>query len=86
MQLDASDLNLRQRYIIALLAFEFRKISWLSDGDECEWNGVSCDDGGKVITLDLCTFQLHDVVAQLQFSLIFNTKVFSLEIAQHTKN
>jgi hypothetical protein len=59
MQLDASDSNLYQRFILALLAFESGgPDDWLSDGDECRWNGVSCDDGGKVIELNLGKFQL----------------------------
>jgi hypothetical protein len=67
MQLDASDSNLRQRYILAMLMFEFGKMlmfesggpdDWLSDGDECEWRGVSCDDEGKVSQLDFSKFQL----------------------------
>jgi hypothetical protein len=60
MQLDASDSALYQRFILALLAFEsLGPDDWLSDGDECEWSGVSCNDGSKVSELDLSKFQLR---------------------------
>ncbi|KAL7479175.1 LOW QUALITY PROTEIN: hypothetical protein ACHAW6_004918 [Cyclotella cf. meneghiniana] len=45
--------NLNQRYILALLAFEFGTIfisssDWLSDADECNWDGVTCLVNGDV--------------------------------------
>ena len=58
MQLDVPDLNLHQRYILALLAFnsgsDFRSfVDWLSETDECVWEGVTCDANGEVIKLEL---------------------------------
>ncbi|KAL7478225.1 hypothetical protein ACHAW6_003997 [Cyclotella cf. meneghiniana] len=50
-----------QRYIMALLRYEFNPISeldlpdWLSKKHECEWHGVSCLDG-KITELELGEF------------------------------
>ncbi|KAL3778965.1 hypothetical protein HJC23_009730 [Cyclotella cryptica] len=52
-----SDQNLFQRYILVLLAFEYSNLGWLSDvksdGNECSWLGVVCDEDGLVIKLML---------------------------------
>ncbi|KAL3784566.1 hypothetical protein HJC23_010690 [Cyclotella cryptica] len=57
MMLVASDENFFQRYILALLAFEFSNLGWISDvksdGNECNWLGVVCDQDGHVIKLML---------------------------------
>jgi hypothetical protein len=54
MKLVASASNLFQRYILALLAYEYSNLDWLSDGnDECKWSGVECDMNGHVIKLEL---------------------------------
>eukprot|EP00804_Cyclotella_cryptica_P029890 CCRYP_010793-RA/>CCRYP_010793-RA protein AED:0.04 eAED:0.04 QI:65/1/1/1/0.33/0/4/489/874 len=66
MQLDVGDEKLYPRYILALLAFQFDSLGvkttarngmWLTDSDECEWNGVSCVDG-KVTGLGLSLTKL----------------------------
>lgn len=58
-QRDVTEAKLQQRFILALLVFEFGgPADWLSEEDECEWNGVSCKGEVKVIKLDLCKFQL----------------------------
>lgn len=46
MQLKLSDSNLNQRYILALLAYEWghnfkASVNWLSDINECKWYGVT---------------------------------------------
>jgi hypothetical protein len=58
MQLDVPDSNLYQRFILALLAFnsgsDFRSsVDWLSETDECVWEGVTCDVNGEIIKLEL---------------------------------
>jgi hypothetical protein len=58
MALQASDFNLNQRYIVALLAFEFgdlfkSNVDWLSNMAECSWDWITCNDQGKVTTLEL---------------------------------
>ena len=61
MQVNASFSNLHQRYIMAMLRYEFDPISeldlpdWLSEKHECEWYGVSCLDG-KVTEVELGEF------------------------------
>lgn len=64
MRLNASDPNLDQRYILALFAFEFGSIfmsstNWLSDEDECKWDGVMCHANGDVYELQLGKSQEH---------------------------
>ncbi|KAL7480716.1 hypothetical protein ACHAW6_006378 [Cyclotella cf. meneghiniana] len=64
LQLDASDSNLYQRYILALLSYGFSMtdassnhgVSWRSAMNECEWLGVECDNNNHVKKLDLCKF------------------------------
>ncbi|KAL3777772.1 hypothetical protein HJC23_008889 [Cyclotella cryptica] len=82
MQLELTDYNLYQRYILALLAFHFsslewthcgnylnsetcsvserngmgnaeKSLVWLSSADECEWYGVTCDENGRVVGLEV---------------------------------
>ncbi len=58
MQLDVPDSNLHQRFILALLAFNSGSIfkssvNWLSDEDECKWDGVSCNEDSQVKSLEL---------------------------------
>ncbi|KAL7516638.1 hypothetical protein ACHAWX_001629 [Stephanocyclus meneghinianus] len=57
----ASDSQLFQRYILVLLNFELN-LSWLSNGNECEWLGVECDSNGLVIGLNLDDFGLHGMI------------------------
>lgn len=52
-KLVASDAKLFQRYVLALLAFEFSKQDMIDESDECNWVGVECDWEGHVITLAL---------------------------------
>ncbi|KAL7518176.1 hypothetical protein ACHAWX_003034 [Stephanocyclus meneghinianus] len=55
LQLDVSDVNLHQRYVLALLVYECSEdndLGWLSDNYECEWLGVTCKYG-HVIKLEL---------------------------------
>jgi hypothetical protein len=49
-KLNATDPTLHQRYILALLAYQYgssfaSKQKWLSDESECEWGGVTCVNG-----------------------------------------
>jgi hypothetical protein len=58
IQLDLSDPNLHQRFILALLAVNFgstfeASVDWLSDTNECSWVGVTCDANGEVSKLEL---------------------------------
>ncbi|KAL3785787.1 hypothetical protein HJC23_007343 [Cyclotella cryptica] len=69
MQLDPTDSNLNQRYILALLSFELGPIpnldlgsipenakdsvEWLSGEDECKWWLVTCSVNGDVRVLHL---------------------------------
>jgi hypothetical protein len=63
-QLGAEDSNLYQRYILALLSYEFSisgvsnadGFGWLSEGHECEWRGVACNNDSYVTEVDLCEF------------------------------
>jgi len=59
MKLSASDSNLHQRYILAILSFQYgldsSKYRWLSEDSECFWYGVSCHDG-KVNEITLREF------------------------------
>ena len=55
LQLDAMESNFQQRFILALMAFEYvlfsDAVGWLSDKDESEWTpDVKCDEKGEVIT------------------------------------
>ena len=50
MQLVATDAKIFQRYVLALVAFEFSKQDLLHDGDKCNWLGDECDWNGHVIT------------------------------------
>jgi hypothetical protein len=54
MKLSASDSNLHQRYILALLGFHY-KLDWLSEDSECFWDGVLCHED-KVTEINLCKF------------------------------
>jgi hypothetical protein len=58
MKLQATSSNLGQRYILALLAFEFgnlfrSRVDWLSSGMECSWDWVTCNGELEVTKLDL---------------------------------
>jgi hypothetical protein len=58
MELQATSSNLGQRYILALLAFEFgdlfiSRVDWLSSGMECSWDLVTCNGELEVTELDL---------------------------------
>ena len=42
-----NDSRLKQRFILAVLAFECEDLqssNWLSDENECTWNGIECDE------------------------------------------
>jgi hypothetical protein len=52
VKLQATSSNLGQRYILALLAFEFGK-DLLSSGMECSWYWVTCNGESKVTKLEL---------------------------------
>eukprot|EP00804_Cyclotella_cryptica_P021343 CCRYP_001585-RA/>CCRYP_001585-RA protein AED:0.96 eAED:0.96 QI:0/0/0/0.5/1/1/2/0/419 len=53
LQLDSTNKNLYQQYILAVLAFDFgSSYEWMSAENECNWHGVSCLDG-KVHKLEL---------------------------------
>lgn len=54
----SSDTNLSQRYVLALLAFEFgelfrSQVNWLSHQSECKWDWVTCNSEGEVTELNL---------------------------------
>jgi hypothetical protein len=58
MHLNTTASNLKQRFILSLLAFEFgtafrSSADWLSDDDECTWRGVSCTEDGEVSKVEL---------------------------------
>ncbi|KAL7479269.1 hypothetical protein ACHAW6_007085 [Cyclotella cf. meneghiniana] len=60
LQLDVSDANLLQRYVLALLSYEYSEdngLGWRSDNTECEWTGVACKYG-NVIKLELASKKL----------------------------
>jgi hypothetical protein len=69
MQLDAADSNLYQRYVLALLSYEFSisnastaaGAGWLSEEHECEWRGVACNNDSYVSEVDLCEFFANDM-------------------------
>ena len=53
-KLNASDSNLHQRYILALLGVQY-ELDWLSEKNECIWDGVSCHED-KVTEINLGEF------------------------------
>jgi hypothetical protein len=58
MELHATSSHLGQRYILALLAFQFgdlfrSKLNWLSNKSECDWYWVTCNGELEVTNLDL---------------------------------
>ncbi|KAL7517522.1 hypothetical protein ACHAWX_002440 [Stephanocyclus meneghinianus] len=60
LQLDAADSTLYQRFVLALLSYEFRSdassdgiVGWLSEKNECDWLGVQCNRNRYVNKLDL---------------------------------
>lgn len=59
MELQVSDFNLKQRYILALLAFEFgamfrtNNVDWLSSKSECSWDWITCNGKLQVTGLEL---------------------------------
>jgi hypothetical protein len=58
MELLATSTNLGQRYILALLAFEFgdvfrSNVDRLSSSMECSWDWVTCNGELKVTHLEL---------------------------------
>ncbi|KAL3797895.1 hypothetical protein ACHAWO_009768, partial [Cyclotella atomus] len=61
MELAATSSNLGQRYILALLAFEFgamfrsNNVKWLSSSMECSWDWVTCNDQNEATKLDLAS-------------------------------
>eukprot|EP00804_Cyclotella_cryptica_P000324 CCRYP_008660-RA/>CCRYP_008660-RA protein AED:0.08 eAED:0.13 QI:0/1/0.5/1/1/1/2/169/821 len=62
-QVEASDANLYQRYILALLSFEFGISGWwLSGSSECEWQGVGCGSNATVVKLELDYLSLSGTI------------------------
>jgi hypothetical protein len=64
-QLAVTDSNLYQRFILALLAFNFgsdftSSVDWLSNVDKCKWYGVTCDGSGEVSKLELGKFFMSE--------------------------
>lgn len=86
MQLEEADTKLNQRYILALLAFQFDSPGWyspqtngslwLKSKDECEWYGVHCVDHA-VIGLDLCKSILCVIVVYFSLSRSDTIVVYS---------
>jgi len=81
MKLSASDSNLRQRYVLALLGFEFELSmpGWLSAESECFWTGVTCHNGkvhaiisGEVLAwfLDRIIFWFWHLITQIFFRCV----------------
>ena len=70
LALDLEAVNLIQRYALAVLYFATSGYQWhttlnpkvigenatqfLSESSECDWIGISCDDIGQVIGVDMC--------------------------------
>ncbi len=64
-QLAVTDSNLYQRFILALLAFNFgsdftSSVDWLSNVDKCNWYGVTCDESGEGSKLELGKFFMSE--------------------------
>ncbi|KAL3780375.1 hypothetical protein HJC23_002668 [Cyclotella cryptica] len=72
--------NIFQRYILALLAFEFSSQRLLSDPNECMWSGVSCDEYGHVTKLEFNGYSLDGTMPPEIGSLPF------LEVLSLTDN
>jgi hypothetical protein len=71
LKIDANDPSLKQRYTLALIAFQFDYLAWFNDAmnvtsdgtldwlsstNECEWYGLSCRDG-QVTEINLCKWR-----------------------------
>jgi hypothetical protein len=73
MKVTSTDFNLSQRYILALLAFEFGIMfqstrNWLSNENECSWDGITCDEGQEVSEIVLGASWVN--MQQVSLSLI----------------
>jgi hypothetical protein len=74
MKLQSTSSNLGQRYILALLAFEFGytfrpNVNWLSSMTECKWDWVTCNGELKVTELELGAHILFARVLELVCAL-----------------
>jgi len=50
LELEQNDPKLAQRFALAVLYFSTSNSTFLNDGDECEWDGFTCDDVNSVVT------------------------------------
>lgn len=59
MKVNFDDSSLSQRFILALLAFEFgtsifrTSTNWLSNENECSWEGITCNEDDEVSEMEL---------------------------------
>jgi hypothetical protein len=60
MSLDHDDKGLIQRWVLALMYYQFDGANWLyknfrNGNSECDWDQITCDDNGQVTEIRLCT-------------------------------
>jgi hypothetical protein len=84
MQVTSTDFNLSQRYILALLAFEFwtmfqLSMNWLSNKNECSWDGITCNEGQGVIEIILGTLWVN---VQLSFLAGCHASLSNIYVSQ----
>lgn len=94
MELEVGDSKLNQRYILALLAFQFDIYGWdtsetngslwLESKDECEWHGVYCVDS-EVIGLDLCKLTFHLSLFYISLCRVW-TQLFFIRVSAARTN
>jgi hypothetical protein len=58
LELESSDPNLVQRWVLAVLYFQLDGVNWsyetfLSGSSECDWDQITCDEDGSVTSITL---------------------------------
>lgn len=50
-----------------------RKLAVSFEGDECDWNGITCNENGHIIKIELskCIFQSDDVEETQLFLIVY---------------
>ena len=61
MQLEYTDKNLIQRFVLAMMYYHLDGPNWiyknfLTDVSECEWDQIACNENGEVISITLSKF------------------------------